>query len=227
MFAFAALLDDKSVFVWGNPSYGGSSVYNNNNNDTYRGFIYDGDGKYDTSGNKILKGVVKIYSTVSAFAALLDDGGVFVWGDPSYGGSSVYNYDDTYRGYIYDGDGKYDTSGNKKLKGVVKIYSTYSAFAALLDDKSVFVWGDPSFGGKLQIYIDAAENQPITPLSVKPNYKKFIFATQNAFCEMAQYNNNRQIPYYVKTQGDYPKGISHDTLIYAVDNNISISCSNL
>lgn len=168
------------------------------------------------------------YSSVyygSSFAALTTNGNVIVWGDPYSGGSSVYD-DATYRGYIYTGDGKYDTSGNEILKGVVKIYSTDSAFADLLSDSSVFVWGSPKSGGKLQIY-NYTDNPTITPLSVKPNYKKFIFATQNAFCEMAQYDNNRQIPYYVKTIGDYPKGISQDTLIYAVDNNISISCNNL
>jgi len=210
--AFAALLSDGSVFVWGGPYSGGSNVYGD---DTYRGYIYDGDGS-------ILLGVVKIYSTYGAFAALLSDGYVFVWGGPYSGGSNVYG-DDTYRGYIYEGDG---TSKNNQLSGVVKIYSSGGAFAALLSDGSVFVWGDPSAGGALEIY-NNNDNPKITPLSVKQNYKKFIFATQNAFCEMAQYDNNRQIPYYVKIKGDYPKGISQNTLIYAVDNNISISCNNL
>ena len=221
-FAFAALLDDGGVFVWGSPVYGGSIVFGN---PSTRGYIYTGDG---TNSNSKLTGVEKIYSNGYAFAALLDDKSVFVWGSPRYGGSSVFG-NATNRGFIYTGNGINNGSGGNgtKLTGVVKIYSTFVAFAALLADKSVFVWGDPFSGGKLQIYIDADNNPTITPLSVKPNYKKFIFATNNAFCEMAQYDNNRQIPYYVKTIGDYPKGISQDTLIYAVDNNISISCNNL
>ena len=93
-------------------------------------------------------------------------------------------------------------------------------------DGNVFVWGDPYSGGKLQIY-NNNNNPSITPLSVRRNYKKFIFATNLAFCEMAQYDNNRQIPFYVKTEGDYPKNITNDVLINCINNNLSIYCNNL
>ena len=149
--AFAALTNNGNVFVWGNPSNGGSSVYGDS---TYRGWIYTGDGKYNTVGNEKLSNVVKIYSSSGAFsgafAALTKDGNVFVWGAPSFGGSSVFNYS-TYRGWIYTGDGKYNTVGNEKLSNVVKIYSTAgafgAAFAALTKDSNVFVWGHPYTGG--------------------------------------------------------------------------------
>ena len=235
--AFAALTTHGSVFVWGNPFYGGSSVWVDefdhenqlNPVDKYRGFIYDGDGKYDNNNNNKLLGVVKIYSTgYGAFAALTTDSSVFVWGNPSAGGSSVYD-DDKYPGFIFTGNGINNDTGNGSiLLGVVKIYSSAKAFAALLSNGTVFVWGNPEFGGALEIYNDNDNDNPqITPLSVKPNYKKFIFGTRTSFCEMAQYDNNIQIPYFVKIKGDYPKGISQDTLIYAVNNNIPVSCNNL
>ena len=134
--AFAALTNNGNVFVWGNPSSGGSSVFNN---PVYRGWIYTGDGKNDTVGNVILSNVVKIYSTGFAFAALTNNGNVFVWGSPLSGGSSVYD-DSVYRGWIYTGDGKNDDTGNGEiLSNVVKIYSTETAFAALTKDSNVFV----------------------------------------------------------------------------------------
>ena len=216
---------DSNVFVWGDPQYGGSSVYDDS---VYRGWIYTGDGKNDgtSNNNEKLSNVVKIYSTGDAFAALTKDSNVFVWGNPFGGGSSVFNdsNNDTYRGWIYTGDGT--SNNNEKLSNVVKIYSTGPAFAALTKDSNVFVWGNPQYGGKLEIY-NNNNNPSITPLSVRRNYKEFIFATLNAFCEMAQYDNNKQIPFYVKTLGDYPKKINNDILINAIYENSSVYCNNL
>ena len=90
---------DGSVKVWGISSYGASDP-------------------------SISSGVVNIYSTSRAFAALKSDGSVQVWGYSSWGGS--------------------DPSISS---GVVNIYSTYRAFAALKSDGSVQVWGDSSYGG--------------------------------------------------------------------------------
>ena len=63
-----------------------------------------------------------------AFAALKNDGTVFVWGDTDYGGTF--------------------TSGNEifrklyPLTNVKEIYSTSKAFAALKNDNTVSIWGD-------------------------------------------------------------------------------------
>ena len=218
--AFGALTNNGNVFVWGNPYYGGSSVFINS---VYRGWIYTGNGKNDNTGNgEKLSNVDKIYSTGYAFAALTKDGNVFVWGAPNYGGSSVYG-DSTYRGWIYTGNG---TSSNEILSNVVKIYSTGGAFGALTNNGNVFVWGHPEFGGKLQIY-NNNNNPSITPITVRRNYKKFIFATSQAYCEMAQYDNNSQIPFHIQTKGDYPKKIKNDVLINAIYENSSIYCNNL
>lgn len=181
--AFAALLNDGSVFVWGDPQNGGANTYNQSDDpiDLYRGYLNDvnenpiknihtiygtfgafagltHDNTVYIWGNELLGGsntnvrskpsllkdindniignVKKIYSTYRAFAALLNDGLVFVWGDPTLGGSQQYN---TQKGYI-----KIDI--NTKLSNVKHIYSTYGAFAALLGDGSVFVWGNPKYG---------------------------------------------------------------------------------
>ena len=64
MSAFAALKEDKTVYVWGNPDKGGNTG--------------------DVQG---LTGVVSIFSTQTAFAALKEDKTVYVWGDPDQGGN--------------------------------------------------------------------------------------------------------------------------------------------
>jgi hypothetical protein len=88
-----------SVEAWGFVSYGGS-----------------------TPGN-VTDGVVSIYSSTAAFAALKTDGSIVTWGLGAHGGS-------------YSG-----------LTGVVAVYSTYAAFAALKANGSVVTWGDSSSGG--------------------------------------------------------------------------------
>ena len=74
-----------------------------------------------------LRGVDKIYSTVSAFAAVGEDGTVVTWGCPSYGCDF--------------------RSVQAALRGVEKVYSTDGAFAAVVKDEAVVTWGHSSFGG--------------------------------------------------------------------------------
>lgn len=69
----------------------------------------------------------RIQSAGCAFAALLANGNVVTWGDPTFGGDS---------GHV-----------QVQLQQVQQIFSTYYAFAALLSDRSVVTWGDPAFGG--------------------------------------------------------------------------------
>ncbi len=66
-------------------------------------------------------------STVSAFAALRQDGTVVTWGDPSAGGDSSEVQDD--------------------LRDVVSVSASNAAFAALRQDGTVVTWGDPGAGG--------------------------------------------------------------------------------
>jgi alpha-tubulin suppressor-like RCC1 family protein len=130
--AFAALKSDGSIFVWGNPDYGGS----NTNNSTYFGYIYDGNGQFNFNGNNIVTGIKKIYSTNSAFAALKSDGSIFIWGNNNFGGT----YRDSGRGYI-------KINNTDKLLNIKTINSTQFAFAALMEDTKIFTWGGQDYGG--------------------------------------------------------------------------------
>jgi alpha-tubulin suppressor-like RCC1 family protein len=84
-----------------------------------------------------LSGVISIYSTATAFAALKSDGSVVVWGDPTAGGSNE------------DGGSGYNAYTGKPsdLSGVVSIYSGQRTFSAVKSDGSVVVWGRNSVGG--------------------------------------------------------------------------------
>lgn len=66
--------------------------------------------------------VKKIYSNKHAFAFLLNDGKVFVWGDETKGGN---------------------TGGNQpSLVNIKEIYNTDQAFLAHREDNKIIVWGD-------------------------------------------------------------------------------------
>ncbi len=185
--AYAALDASGSIFVWGDYSGGGSSVYDDNST---RGWLYDGNG-YSNSGNNKLTGFKSIYAAGEAFAAIKkDDGSIFVWGSLTGGGSSVYD-DSDYRGYLYNGDGKYDTSGNTKITGANKIYATYDAFSAVLSGNEVFAWGQAEEGGQLARYDDYNYEEDIVPYANGSNKFKMILSTQNygGMCEMAQTGN--------------------------------------
>ena len=73
-------------------------------------------------------GVVDIFSTGSAFAALKDDGSVVTWGHYSKGGDS-------------------SAVASSLSSGVVHIFGGKDAFAALKDDGSVITWGSYYSGG--------------------------------------------------------------------------------
>jgi len=47
----------------------------------------------------------------------------------------------------YKGNGGDSSSVQASLRGVDKIYSTHSAFAALLQDGTVVHWGNRNYGG--------------------------------------------------------------------------------
>ena len=71
-YAFAAILADRSVVVWGDPQHGGSFT----------------SGILDPNSISEIRNVAAIQSTKSAFAAILADGSVVSWGWPDHGGDS-------------------------------------------------------------------------------------------------------------------------------------------
>ena len=69
----------------------------------------------------------QIQATSTAFAAILADGQVVTWGNPTSGG---------------------DNSGvQDQLKSVQELHATDTAFAAILADGTVVAWGNPEQGG--------------------------------------------------------------------------------
>ena len=70
---------------------------------------------------ELSSGVVDIYSTRKAFAALKSDGSVITWGSAYDGGDS-------------------SSVSSELSSGVIGVYSTNYAFAALKSDGSVVAW---------------------------------------------------------------------------------------
>jgi uncharacterized membrane protein len=95
---------------------------------------------------------IKIYSTESAFAALLKNGRVVTWGYALTGGKIL---------------GDVQT----KLKDVKEIYSTNGAFAALSALGQVITWGDKNAGGDISQVQDELKDQVV----------QRIYSTDEAF----------------------------------------------
>ena len=102
-----------NVITWGNSSVSSSSV-----------------------ASSLSSGVVAVYSTEEAFAALKTTGNVITWG-------------------LSGGDSSSVTSS---LVNVVNIYSNRFAFAALKSDGSIVAWGNSSAGGTAPSSVTAANS---------------------------------------------------------------------
>ncbi len=113
-YAFAALLDDGSVTVWGGTGDGG--------------FIDEELVDLDGPQNNLT--VKRITSNETAFAALLSDGSVTTWGN-EYAGGDPTRQDFTAA----------DFNGVLNNAHVVSLHSTNNAFSAILSDQSVVAWG--------------------------------------------------------------------------------------
>jgi hypothetical protein len=129
----------------------------------------DGANSSGVSG-ELLSGVVAIYSTDKAFAALKNNGKVVTWGSSLDGANSsgvsgellsgvVAIYSNryafaalknngkvvTWNSVLYGGDSS--TVANDLLNNVVVVYSTHNAFAALKNTGKVVTWGRSEDGG--------------------------------------------------------------------------------
>ena len=117
-----------------------------------------------TPPNNVTSGVVAVYSTGYAFAALKSDGSVVAWGNSNLGGTTPANvssnvvavYSTVGAFVALKSDGSVVAWGNSNLggttplsvsSGVVAIYSTGYAFAALKSDGSIVAWGNSGNGG--------------------------------------------------------------------------------
>ena len=110
--------------------------------------------------------IKKIYSNISAFAALRNDGSVFTWGSSERGGDS--------------------SNVSRSLSSdVVEIIPNKVSFAALKSDGSVVTWGESFWGGDssnvsellnhIQSFSDISTNYQIDtsrPAIIGPSGKK-------------------------------------------------------
>ncbi len=119
--SFAALKNDGSVVTWGSLETGGNfSVF-----DASEGGEIPAVGHVDS-------GVVEVYSTSYAYAALKSDGSVVTWGMNNNGGDS-------------------SAVANQLTSGVTAIRANFSSFAALKNDGSVVTWGDADGGNSSSV----------------------------------------------------------------------------
>ena len=132
LYAFAALKNDGSVVVWGDPNKGGRFAVT-------RYDEIDEEWKSTAlSASLLSSGVEKIVSNDAAFAALKTGGAVVSWGDTAYGGDSSAVASDL-------------ASGVKEIVGTRQSIWSEGAFAALKNDGSVVAWGAPYHGGRLAV----------------------------------------------------------------------------
>lgn len=164
--AFTAILNDQTLFCWGNQKYGGvlpkelvekkvTSVISTKG--AFAALLDDGSvrawgneqhgGKTPTALlKKPLPGhrVISLASTSQAFLALLEDGTICAWGDPYHGGTSPC------------------------LTNVISIIANHFAFTALLSNGSVVSW------------CNSVANDYTTP-NLKGDTVKTIVATDQMF----------------------------------------------
>ena len=143
-----------------------------------------GNSTYGGIDPEITGGVVAVYSTFYAFAALKADGSVQAWGESSYGGTNpgitggvvaVYSTSSAFAALKSNGsiqvwgDSELGGSDPGITGGVIAVYSTESAFAALKSDGSVQVWGNSYNGG------DSSDVESLTSgvVAVYSNYRSF------------------------------------------------------
>ena len=135
--AFAALKKDGTVVAWGRAGITQSGTTTFSSGSTNASAL---DHSVVPATNA-LTNVVKIYSNSKAFVAKRSDGGLVTWGSSSEGGSMTCN----------PPPGSSSLSSiqvkNNLASGVVEVFNTNTAFAALKDDGSVVVWGGGSGGG--------------------------------------------------------------------------------
>ena len=170
--SMAALKSDGSVVTWGLSTEDPRSESLGGDIDT--GSARGGDSS--AVADLINSGVVDIFSSRYAFAALKDNGSVVAWGDPLRGG---------------------DAGGVQRLlnSGVQTIASTGTSFAALKRNGRVVTWGDPWRGGSKKVVdfhtfhwsLAEEDAEPIVIKNIKKNLRSGvaeIFSTRYAYAAL-------------------------------------------
>ena len=158
--AFALLNRDGSVTAWGNLAAGGGMTGTTGVPSTLQSPPAAGAAR-----------PLQLYSNERAFAALMDDGSLQVWGDADYGVSNV----------------PASVTAANIANPIIAVYSTKGGFAALRNDNSIDWWyGSSGLGITAQSSTKAA---PGGGLSVN-----CVFTTQAAFCALLS-NNSLATPW--------------------------------
>ena len=186
-FAFAALIDCdvasrySVVVAWGDKEYGGL-LNNRVKKVMYRGFFPVSD---ITEKELLYTQVRSVYSTCCAFAALLEDRSLLVWGNSDRGGSMPTSTVDTL----------------KLAGGAMEIYSNNRAFVAVTsrqntnninDHDQILTWGESSSGGSLPAGIKKffSDNSGINPIAFDWNMEiTSVHHTGKAFVAVVQAHN--------------------------------------
>ena len=170
--SMAALKSDGSVVTWGLSTEDPRSESLGGDIDT--GSPRGGDSS--AVADKINEGVVDIFSSRYAFAALKDNGSVVAWGDPLRGGET-------------------GAAQRRLNKGVQSIASTGTSFAALKNSGRVVTWGDPWRGGKKTVVthhsfhwtLNQDDDLPVKIKSVRKKLRtgvRAIFSTRYAYAAL-------------------------------------------
>ena len=211
--AFAALLDDTSVRVWGGYDFGGATGAT----DLSSGVLDVAANKHAfvaimnplrtlrAWGNKLYggsfstptdvdcgAGVDKIFSTSTAFVALRQDGSLCAWGAQNEGGSLGF-----------------------PTSNVATVWSTSGAFLALRDDNTtVYVWGGALYGGRLP---SPAPDFSAGVQSVATTYGAFaVLLASGAVIAWGPNGAGGQIPGDVDVSGDVLKVFANEAAFAAL-----------
>ena len=208
-YAFARLLDNGTVKVWGDATNGGSasSVVSklsdvsqvHSNHKAFAAVKSDGSvvawgnansgGDLDGLASKLdgTVNVTSVASTKSAFAALREDGSVIAWGSPGAGGDFI---------------------AGEQRSDIASIYSNTNAFAALTSAGEIVAWGQEGFGGDAsQVAYDA--NSPFV----------HIYSTSSAFAALTDNGS-------VSTWGNVNDGGDSSLVASQLSNVTSISSTS-
>ncbi|EAR54637.1 lipoprotein, putative [Photobacterium sp. SKA34] len=190
-YAYAAIMNDGSVQVWGEADKGGD----------IRGLE-----------SHLASGVVDIFSTSNAFAALKQDGTVVVWGDESRGGKNntavkltdikaISSTKDAFAAIKNDGSvvtwgntnagGDSSTVSSELVSDVKVIVGNQAAFAAIKSDGSVVVWGD-NHGGGLIASTDGV-TEPTEDATLVSRLKSGVIGIQATLFAFAALKNKGEV----------------------------------
>ena len=165
---FIAFDKNNNIYIWGDPLYGGISQ------------LFASQVKINDKTNNYLSNIFKICNNLASCAVLNNNGEVFVWGNPRFGGIN-----NNLASKLRIGN---HTSGNY-LNNITKIYNNDFAYAALNKNGEVYVWGQNLFGG--------IDNNFATKLRIN-NQNSGIYLTNivqifSTVCSFAAINNNGEV----------------------------------